>query len=111
MEGELRKVWEAVRQDLQLKTHLNRWLVGCAIGSSLAGVGCCPAPLSMEGYSEYVKKVANGAYFSAVMGMGMGTLGLCWDTCRIGSTRWCCLSPQMFVLSVRGLVVVLCRER
>jgi hypothetical protein len=55
-EGELRKVWEAVQQDPQLKTHLNCWLVGCAIGLILAGVGCCPTLLSMEGCSEDVKK-------------------------------------------------------
>jgi len=32
----------SVRRDPQLKTALNRWLVGCGIGLGVAGVGCYP---------------------------------------------------------------------
>jgi hypothetical protein len=73
---ELRAVSVAVQRDPVLKTNLNRWLVGCALGLSLAGLGCCPTPWEMHDYSDHARRAANGAWSGLIIGGGMGLVGM-----------------------------------
>jgi hypothetical protein len=75
IQDELRTVLIAVRRDLQLKANLNRWLVRYALGLGLAGLGCCPEPWEMDGFSDHAKRAANSAWSCAVMEGGMVLLG------------------------------------
>jgi hypothetical protein len=73
---ELREVSAVVRRGPGLKTALNGWLAGCAIGLGVCGTGCCSPGFSTEGFPESAGRPLNGLTVGAVIAGGMGVLGV-----------------------------------